>query len=340
MVIPVVFLALMDLLQVDAIVKRNGEECVLNNISFGYTSFRRLAIAGETGSGKTTLLKIIAGLIQPDGGNVLFQGQRILGPDEKLLPGHPRIAYLSQHFELRNNYKVGEFLEMASRVEEPHANRIYALCQIDHLLHRKTDQLSGGERQRTALARLLITSPRLLLLDEPFSNLDGIHKQVLKTVLKDLSAEENLACIIVSHDPHDLLPWAEDVLVLQAGCLIQSGAPETVYNRPVNAYTGALFGGYNLLSAQQAAMLFGIDGIPEKKQLFIRPENITLQPATGNKNAGTVSAVQFLGSFDEVLVDWLGVTLTVKTSHGAFQTGDVVGATVKQEKLFYLQTND
>ena len=134
----------MDLLQVSNLSKKIRETAVLNNINFQFADFRRLAIAGETGSGKTSLLKAIAGLLQQDNGVILFRGEKLAGPEERLLPGHPQIAYLSQHFELRNNYKVNDYLEMAITIGEKEALQIYELCQIDHLLHRRTDQLSGA----------------------------------------------------------------------------------------------------------------------------------------------------------------------------------------------------
>ncbi|WP_121357186.1 ABC transporter ATP-binding protein [Flavisolibacter nicotianae] len=323
----------MDLLHVSRLRKSNKETLVLNDVSFSYQSFKRLAVAGETGSGKTTLLKAIAGLVQPDSGNIFFEGQRVAGPDEKLLPGHKHIAYLSQHFELRNNYKLDDYLEMASLVGEEERHRIYALCQVDHLLTRRTDQLSGGERQRTALARLLTTLPRLLLLDEPFSNLDGIHKQILKTVLDDIVREGKTACIMVSHDPMDVLPWAEEVLVLKGGTIIQKAAPEKLYRQPVNEYIGGLFGDYNLLTAEEAKTIFSI--VPaEGERLFIRPENIRLEKTDGG--AGLVSAAHFFGSYYELDVVYGATRLWIKTNSTGFQKGDRVKAAVNRENCWYL----
>lgn len=316
--------------------KHNRDSVVLNDISLQYANFRRLAVAGETGSGKTTFLKIIGGLIQPDGGDVLFRGERVAGPNERLLPGHAQIAYLSQHFELRNNYRVNDFLEMASKVGEKEAKRIYELCQIDHLLQRKTDQLSGGERQRTALARLLTTSPRLLLLDEPYSNLDGLHKQVLKQVIDNIIAESNTACIMVSHDPNDVLPWAEEVLVLKEGGIVQKGSPEDVYRQPVSEYAGGLFGDYNLLSAEQAANVFGLGGLSKNQQVFVRPETIQLEKGEEPGSPGIVVGVYFFGSYYEVEVLFHHQKLLVKTITSTFQKGDRVCATVSPGSVWYL----
>src|SRR5580704_11857710 len=188
----------MDLLQVIDVSKQfgvglDGEIGVgagsglrIDTISFSQQRGQKLAVAGATGSGKSTLLKMIAGLVQPDAGRILLEGVRVKGPLETLEAGHPGIAYLSQHFELWNNYRVWEILSYANDLEEEESGELYTICRIDHLLQRRTDQLSGGERQRIALARLLVRPPRLLLLDEPFSNLDRVHKETLQAVVRDI----------------------------------------------------------------------------------------------------------------------------------------------------------
>ena len=237
----------MDLLTVSGISKRNGDVFAVEGISFEQKPLQKIAIAGETGSGKSTLLKIIAGLVQPDTGTVLFEQQRVLGPNEKLMPGHEGIAYLSQHFELHNHYRIEEILDFENRLPDEQANTLYEVCRISHLRHRWTHELSGGERQRISLARLLITSPRLLLLDEPFSNLDMIHKSILKSVIHDIGELMNITCILISHEPLDTLSWADEILVMRNGHIIQQGSPENIYHHPVDTYIAGLFGKYNLL---------------------------------------------------------------------------------------------
>ncbi|MFZ9695952.1 MAG: ABC transporter ATP-binding protein [Chitinophagaceae bacterium] len=235
----------MSWLVVKSLRKSFKEPLVLNDIQLQLTQGERLAIAGETGSGKSTLLKIIAGLLQPDDGTVYFQGARVLGPEEKLLPGHNKIGYLSQHFELLNNYRVGEIIEMKTILTKEEAKRIIDLCDIGRLLIRKTTELSGGERQRVALAKTLVTNPSLLLLDEPFSNLDAIHKRAMKQMLDRLERELGLTTIMVSHDGADLLSWASRILILQNGTIIQEGLPSEVYQHPISEYCAGLLGYYN-----------------------------------------------------------------------------------------------
>jgi len=221
-------------------------EVALENINFTLQKNQRLAIAGETGSGKSTLLKIIAGLVTPAGGSVSFEGKRVSGPLERLIPGQPGIAYLSQHFELWHNYRVAEILDYNNDLEPADATHLYQLCHIDHLLGRRTDQLSGGERQRIALARLLVHPPRLLLLDEPFSNLDMNHKRTLKTVIKNIAQKFDITAILVSHDPYDTLTWADRLIVLKDAQIIQQGPPREVYEQPLDEYTAGLLGDYTL----------------------------------------------------------------------------------------------
>src|SRR5690349_14976068 len=192
-------------------------QVLLGGVNFSLPKGRKLVVAGETGSGKTTLLKTIAGLAQADKGKVLFEGQRVLGPAEKLIPGHGGIAYLSQEFELPQHLRIEQVLEYANELPEAEAIALFRVCRIDHLMKRKTHQLSGGERQRIALAKLLIGAPRLLLLDEPFSNLDIIHKELLKSVIRDIGQKLGITCMLVSHDPMDTLSWAEEILVIKDG---------------------------------------------------------------------------------------------------------------------------
>jgi ABC-type sugar transport system ATPase subunit len=293
----------------------------VDGVSFALPRLQNVAIAGATGSGKSTLLKAIAGLVQPAGGAILFKGDRVFGPDEKLLPGHPQIAYLSQHFELRNNYRVWEELECVNEMKEREAARIYAICEVDHLLQRRTNQLSGGEKQRIVTARLLTTKPQLFLLDEPFSNLDLAHKQTMQRVINDIGEQLGITCMLVTHDPHDSLPWAHRVLILQNGKLIQDGTPKEVYRHPQNAYAAGLLGKFNLLTEAQAAAF----GLPLNTAQMLRPEDIHIVPEGTGKISATIEKRLFYGSHYELQLAALDGPLIVR-QRMAFNP--VVGATV------------
>lgn len=302
----------MHLLQVKGVSKQEDGRYLLNKISFIQEAYRKVSVAGATGSGKTTLLKIIAGLVQPAEGEVLFEGERVRGPEERLLPGHPHIAYLSQHFELRNHYRVEELLEMAARVGEEEAARIYRLCRVDHLLKRWSHQLSGGERQRISLARLLVGAPKLLLLDEPYSNLDAFHREILKTVLNDLADTVKITCILVSHDPMDMLSWADEVMVLQAGEVMQQGSPQEVYRTPVSEYAAALFGKYTILGPALAIALSAITDIEMSRiGSFIRPECFKIVDKQREGVMAEVRRSSFMGGYYEVELSVAGDPLVL-----------------------------
>jgi ABC-type sulfate/molybdate transport systems ATPase subunit len=289
------------------------------DVSLGHLRFTlakgwKMAVAGETGSGKTTLLKTIAGLAQRDKGELLFEGEKVLGPFEKLIPGHQGIAYLSQQFELPQHLRIEQVLEYANELPEAMAVALFQVCQIDHLMKRKTHQLSGGEQQRIALAKLLISSPRLLLLDEPFSNLDMIHKGILKSVIQDIGQRLDITCMLVSHDPLDTLSWADEILVMRNGAVLQQGSPTQVYLQPVDEYVAGLFGKYNMMQGR-----------------IIRPEQIKV---TNKSSPGALKAVvkniSFWGSFYETeLVLETGPVLTAREWDNDRKTGDVVYLAVK-----------
>lgn len=285
----------MTLLTVDHLSGLNEGKTTVQDISFTQEPFEKIAIAGETGAGKSSLLKMIAGLMQPASGQILLHNERVKGPDEQLIAGHKKIAYLSQHFELRNNYKVYEWLDMANLLEKAEAEKIYSICRIDHLLNRWTDELSGGEKQRIALARLLGTSPELLLLDEPFSNLDMLHKQQMKTVIHELGEQMKISCILVSHDAPDILSWADTVFFMRNGEIVQSGSAEELYNRPADEYCAALLGAYNLIDTSLIPFL-DRKNIGNKK-MFCRPEQVRLSNADTAEIKGIVKKILYWGSY-------------------------------------------
>ncbi|MCB2406849.1 ABC transporter ATP-binding protein [Hymenobacter lucidus] len=329
----------MSWLSVSEISLQERENTVLENISFSQRQFQKLAIAGETGAGKSTLLQIIAGLNQPTAGTVHFEGRRVKGPHEVLIPGHAGIAYLSQHFELPPSLRVEQVLRYADKLPAGAADELYAVCRIEHLLERRTNQLSGGERQRIALAKLLLSAPRLLLLDEPYSNLDRVHRQVLKQVIHDLGDKLGITCLLISHDPADTLSWADEILVLKNGRLVQQGSPAQVYGRPVDEYTAGLFGDYNRLSGKLATALAAAAGTPRKRRpLLVRPENFRLAAAEAAADglAGTARAVRFFGSYSEVDVRVLGTEVTVKTAEAGYQVGQTVAVSVVPGAMWYL----
>lgn len=313
---------MMSLLEVIGI----GKDDILGNglidINFTQKQFEKIAIAGETGSGKSTLLKIMAGLEQPTAGKVIFEEKKVRGPLEELIPGHKGIAYLKQNFDLPHYLTVEQVLIYANPLSDAEAEKdvfahsLYHTCRINHLLKRRTDQLSGGEKQRVALTRLLLTRPKLLLLDEPFSNLDMSHKNLLKEVMAEISEQLSITCTLVSHDPLDTLSWADKIIVMNAGRIVQSATPEEVYKKPENEYVAGLFGKYNLLPPPISKALLGARyKSADREGLFIRPENLIITRSEKELSAkGIVNKISFFGSYHEIEIRVEGIYLTVKTN--------------------------
>lgn len=327
----------MDFLQVSGISRKEDNEITLHPTSFTQKQFHKIAIAGETGSGKSSLLKIIAGLMQPETGEVRFEGKRILGPAEKLIPGHPGIVYLSQQFELPNYLTVEQVLEYANLLPDEESDKLYEVCHIKHLVKRRTDHLSGGEKQRIALAKLLVTSPKLLLLDEPFSNLDMIHKATLKKVIHDLGEKLNITCLLVSHDPLDTLSWADELLVMKDGSIVQQGTPLKIYTQPADAYVAGLFGKYNLIAGKEVINLFNIDAIDaHEKNIFIRPEWFTVVPGNDSNITCKVKQVFFLGSAYETEVLLHGNVVTVRSATCNWKKDDEISLSLSLNSTWYI----
>lgn len=314
----------MNFLTAKEISKSSPTGFALQKISFTLEQFQKLCIVGETGSGKSTLLKIIGGLLQPDSGKVFFQDKPVLGPNEQLIPGHRGIAYLSQHFELRNNYFVHEVLEYATKIPSAEADKIFAVCQVNHLLKRKTDQVSGGERQRIALARLLVGSPKLLLLDEPFSNLDIAHKKIIKQVIKDIGDKLKITCILVSHDPVDILSWADEIFILKDGKIIQSGKSKEIYFNPTNEYAAGLFGAYNLINDNSDAIRNSWSLVNEERFIVIRPENILITEKKTNTIKAIISKITFCGNYTSIEAKTDEQYLLLHTQKNSLKVGDEV----------------
>ena len=204
------------------------------------------------------------------------------------------------------------------------AEKIFKVCQVHHLLKRKTDQLSGGEKQRIALSRLLVGKPSLLLLDEPFSNLDMPHKKIIRTVLQKISDDLGTTCMLISHDPEDFLPWADHIMALKEGKLIQQGNTKEIYTNPLNEYIAGLTGSYNLITSN-SIQLRNKWGLPlGGDDIIIRPEKIKLTEISHNGIEAIVRKIQFHGFYSSILVETTEQELTIHLQDNHLDLGEKI----------------
>ena len=222
----------------------------LNSISFSLTKGKNLALIGESGCGKSTLLKLIYGLYDLDEGQIFWNDIEVLGPKFHLIPGMPFMKYLAQDFDLMPFITVAENVGkyLSNFYPDEKKARIVELLEIVEMTdyaNVKAKFLSGGQMQRVALARVLALEPEVLLLDEPFSHIDNFRKNSLRRKLFGYLKEQQITCVVATHDSTDVLSFADEVAIIKEGKIIESGIPKFIYDNPRDKYVASLFGDVN-----------------------------------------------------------------------------------------------
>ena len=304
----------------------------VSNVNLSINKGDFIAIVGESGSGKSTLLKLIYGLLAPNAGEIIFKGEHLAGPHEKLIPGHDYMKMVTQDFNLNLYAKVVDNIAAMLSNENVNAKKqktweMMEFLGIDKLADKRIVELSGGEQQRVAIARAIITEPEVLLLDEPFSQIDSLLKTQLRTDLKRLSSYLGITNILVSHDPVDGMSLANELVILKDGKIIESGHPKEIYNNPQNTYTARLLGNAVILNSNDANKL-GIK--PKKSQVLFYPEWVQLKN-TWNSKKYYVRDVFFKGLYEELLLERNEIKIrAVNTTPGAYKKGSNVQVVVSQ----------
>ena len=240
-------------LRLDALSKRYGELAVLKSLSLNLAPGQLLALLGPSGCGKTTTLSIIAGLVQPDAGQVFF-GERDV---TNLPPEHRNLGLVFQryalfpHLNVFGNVAFGLQVRGVPKAEQRRrVEEALALVQLSGLEARYPKQLSGGQQQRVALARTLVTEPDLLLLDEPLSNLDANLRTDLRGFIRTLQQRLGLTTVFVTHDQQEALEVADVVGLMFEGGLEQLGSPEAIFERPATTRAARFMGVRTLLPVE------------------------------------------------------------------------------------------
>ena len=229
------------------------EKKLFNNLNIRIDEGKIIALAGESGCGKSTLLNLIYGLLDWENGDIIFDGKKLLGPKANLVPGEKAMKLVAQNYDLMPYStvydNVGKFLSNI-HLDEKRAKvmELLKVVGMQDYADEFPKNLSGGQQQRVAIARALSVTPKLLLLDEPFSNLDFSRKIELRESLFNYVKKENLSLIISTHDIPEIMPWLNQIIVLQEGRLIQNDSPKETYESPYNLYVANLFGEVNSFS--------------------------------------------------------------------------------------------
>jgi len=273
----------------------------VNNISFDMKQGEVLSFVGYSGSGKTTLLRMLAGLIKPDSGEIIFEEEQLQNPEEQLIAGHSAIKLVHQDYRLKPNMTVWEnikyqLLQFDLAYQTERIQWLIELCKLSELKEKRPNQLSGGQQQRLAIARALSEEPKLLLLDEPFSSLDPMTKEDLLLDLLHIAAAEHIGIVLVTHDTSDALKVAHRVGYIQGGRLLQLASSEEIYRHPATLEIGAFFGRINTL-------------LHEGNPAYLRAEDLHL-----NQEANFHIQVELVAS---VLMgrDYLNTALDEKGEH-------------------------
>ena len=266
----------MSFVSVQQLHKRYAGTPVFENIDCQIERGEFVTLLGPSGCGKSTLLRCIAGLTPVDGGRILLDGQDIV----PLSPQKRGIGMVFQSYALFPNMTVEQNVAFGLRMQKVKADEsqarvreVLALVELGSFAGRYPHQLSGGQCQRVALARSLVTRPRLLLLDEPLSALDARIRKHLREQIRAIQRELGLTTIFVTHDQEEALTMSDRIFLMNQGRIVQSGDAETLYTAPVDLFAAGFIGNYNLLDPDSASRLLQR---PVANRLAIRPESITL----------------------------------------------------------------
>ena len=352
-------------LSVERIRKSYGRTQALAEVEIAVERGEFLALLGPSGCGKTTLLRIIAGLLDADGGGLMLDGR-----DITTLPAWKRdIGLVFQnyalfpHMSVRRN--VGFGLEMRKIPREKigaMVDEALDLVRMRDFAERQPAELSGGQQQRVAIARAIAIKPRLLLLDEPLSNLDAVLRNSVRVELRELHERTGLTTVMVTHDQAEALTLADRVAVMSEGRVLQYGSAEAIYESPRTAFVAGFVGSppANLLTvASLADGTFTVGGRPwsppppmasalgkvrrRQVQLALRPETLSLvPPGTLHSLAGSIRTVEYMGSDRLVHVEIGDQMLRVRITGSFGQPGPDVGVAVQDRPpaMFTAETGE
>ncbi|MEO0328551.1 MAG: ABC transporter ATP-binding protein [Pseudomonadota bacterium] len=306
------------------ITKTYGDTAALDNVSLTVPDGSFVVLLGPTGAGKTTMLRMISGLDNPESGDVLIDGNSVLGDP----PAQRNVAMVFQQYSLYPHLTVRQNLEFplkspllnTSRSEmEEKVRNVSEILQITHKLDNKATTLSGGEMQRVSIGRALVRTPNIYLMDEPLSSLDAKLRADLRIELKRIQTNSGQTLLYVTHDQIEAMTMATHVGVLDNGKLVQFGSPRQIYENPISIYSASRLGQprINILPAG----LFKINAPQNAETIGLRPEQI-LQ---GKGENCSVKRVERLGDQTRLHLSFKDHDIiTVTDAHTPLQSGETI----------------
>jgi len=305
----------------------------INNVTILIPKGKVTAIVGESGSGKTTLLNLLYGLLQPDSGEVFFKEERMLRREEKLQPAHEAMRLVTQNNQdMDLNATVWESVrsglnhgELESDSEEKKITDSLNMLDIFQLKDQPFGKLSGGEKQRVTIAKALISKPEVLLLDEPFNQVDATYREGLQHDIRHFVKQWGVTVVLVSHDPAEILSMADELIVLKEGEIVENGRPEDLYNTPKLLYTAQILASSTQLTPDDAKKI----GINTKRgSVIIYAEHVKIGKGFGSK--WTVKQVLFKGLFEELIIEKDKVILRATNyAKGKYPRGSTVSISLE-----------
>ena len=331
-------------LEIESLTKRFGTTLAADNVTFGLEDGLFLALLGPSGSGKTTVLRMLAGLETPDGGRIAVGGRVLYGAGRVVPPEERDIGMVFQDYALWPHMTVAQNIAFGLRLRrlggaeiDRQVAQALDLVHLNGLGARYPDQLSGGQQQRVAIARALAIRPRLLLLDEPLSNLDAALREEMRVELVRLLKNQGITAVYVTHDRIEALAMSDRIVVLRDGRIAQMGSPEELYNRPASPFIAGFLGAANFLAGEALTDSDGTvivragdialrghapTSVGRRALMVLRPEDGSLhleRPADiTNALPGSVTYSEFLGGrWRHVVTIGAGLTLQMRTPEKA-----------------------
>ncbi len=323
------------------------DEQILKDFSLNIKDKEFVTLLGPSGCGKTTTLRIIAGFVNPDSGEILFDGKKING-----VPAYKRqVNTIFQRYALFPNMNVYDNIAFGLSVKKvPKAEikeRVTEMLKMVNLVgfeKRNRNNLSGGQQQRVAIARAIINRPKVLLLDEPLAALDLKMRKDMQVELKNIQQTLGITFVFVTHDQEEALAMSDTVVVMNDGEIQQIGTPQDIYNEPENAFVADFIGESNILDGVMKkdflANFFGRDFVcldrgfaaNEPVDVVIRPEDIDIVPPKQGMLTGTVTSVTFMGVHYEIIIDIDGFKWMIQTTD-EHKVDDLVGLQIEPDAI-------